>query len=56
MQAKIWEGVAAATTLGDTPVEYQLLCFGPLLAQDLGLLGSIESLCRLLRLPCLPHG
>lgn len=28
MQAKILEGVAAATTLHDTLVEYQLLCFG----------------------------
>jgi len=41
MQVKILEGVAAATTLGDTLVELQILCFGPLLAQGLGLLGSI---------------
>ena len=56
MQAKILEGVAAAKTIGDTLVEYQLLCFGPLTAQSLGLSGSIESLCGLLQLPHLCHG
>lgn len=28
VQAKILEGVAATTTLGDTLVEFQLLCLG----------------------------
>ena len=56
MQAKILEGVIAATTLGDTLVEYQLLCFGPLTAQVLGLSRRIESLCGLHRLSHLPHG
>jgi len=56
MHAKILEGVAAATTLGSTLVEYQLLCFGSFAAQGLGLLGSIDLLCRLLWLPHLPHG
>ena len=56
MQAKILEGVAAATTLDDTLVEFQLLCFGPLTAQALGLSRSIESLCGLLLLPHLPSG
>ena len=56
MQAKILEGIAAATTLGNTLVECQLLCFGSLTAQGLGLSGSIESLCKLLRLSHLPHG
>ena len=56
MQAKILEGVAAATTLGDTLVEYERLCFGLSTAQGLGPSGSFESLCGLLRLPHLPHG
>lgn len=56
MQVKILEGVAAATTLGETLVEFQLLCFGPLITQGLSLSRSIESLCELLRLPHLPHG
>jgi len=53
---KFWRVVVAATILGDTLVELQLLYFGSLLAQGLRLLGSIESLCRLLRLPHLSHG
>lgn len=56
MQANILEGVAVATTLGDTLVEYQCLCFGSFPVQGLGLLGSIDSLCRLLRPPHLPRG
>jgi len=47
MQAKILEGVATTTTLGDTLVEYQLLCFGSFVAKDLGVAGSIDSLCRI---------
>jgi len=53
MQAKILEGVG---TLGDTLVEYQLLYFGSFVVQGLGLSESIDSLCRLLWLPHLPHG
>jgi len=56
MKTKILEGVAVATTLGDTTVEYQLLCFGSFLAQGFGLSGSIDSLCRSLRLLHFPHG
>jgi len=56
MQAKIFEGVVAATTLGDTLVEYQLLYFGSFLEWGLGLSGCIDSLCRLHWLPHLPHG
>ena len=48
--------VVVATTLGNTLVELQLLCFGSFLAQGLDLLGIIKSLCGLLRLPYLPHG
>lgn len=56
MHAKIFEGVVAARTLCETLVELQILVFGPFTAQGPGLLGSIESLCGLLRLPHLPHG
>ena len=56
VQEKILEGIVSATTLGDTLVELQLLFFGSLLAQGLGILGSIESLRGLLRFPHLPHG
>lgn len=55
MQAKILEGVAVTTTLGDTLVELQILCFFSMKAQGLGLSRSIESLCGLLQLPHLPH-
>ena len=54
MQDKILEGDLAATTLGDALVGLQLLCFGSFLAQGLGLLGSIESLYKLLWFPHLP--
>jgi len=56
MQAKILEGVSAATTLGNTLVEIHILCFSSLTAQGLGLSRSIESLCGLPRLPHIPHG
>ena len=39
---KFWRLVVAATTLGDTLVELQLLYFGSLIAQGLGLSGSVE--------------
>ena len=53
---KFWRVVVAATTLGDTLLELQLLCFASLLAHGLGILGSIEMMCGLLHLPHLPHG
>ena len=53
---KFWTVVLAAKTLGDTLVELQLLYFGSLLAQGLGISGSIELLCTLLQLSHLPHG
>jgi len=56
MRAKILEGVAVTTTLGDTLVELQIFYFGSLIAWGLGLSGSIESMCGLLQLPHLPHG
>lgn len=56
MQAKIFECVAVATTLCNTLVELQLLYLGSMSAQGLGILGCIESLCRLLQFPHLPHG
>jgi len=56
MQGKNLDGVVAATTLGDTLVEYQLLCFISFATHGLCILGSIDSLCRLLWLPHLPHG
>jgi len=37
MRTKILEGVVDATTLGDTLVELQLLCFGSLTTQGLGI-------------------
>lgn len=49
---KFWRVPVAATTLGDTQIELQLLCFGSLLAHGLGLSRSIESHCGL---PQLPH-
>jgi len=42
MWSKILEGVAAATTLDYSLVEYQLLCFGSFTAQGLGLSGNID--------------
>jgi len=54
MQTKILEGVAAATTLGDTLVEYQLLYFCSFIVHGLGFSGSIDSLCGSLWLPHLP--
>lgn len=50
------EHVAATTTLGNTLVEYQLPYFDSFSAQVLGLSRSIDSLCKLLWLPHLPHG
>jgi len=49
-------GVAVATTLGDTLVKLQLLCFGSFIEQGLGLSGSIELLCGLLWFAHLLHG
>lgn len=51
MKAKIWKGVSNSTTLGDTLVEYQLLCFGSFIVQGLGLFVNIDSLCGSLWLP-----
>ena len=42
MQDKIFQAVAAVTTLGDTLVEFQILCFGSFTAQGLGPSRSIE--------------
>ena len=50
------EGVATATTLGDTLVEYELLYLSSLTAHGIGLSQSIESLCGLLWFPHLTHG
>lgn len=55
-RSTFWRVVVASTTLGDTMVELQLLYFGSLIAQALGLSRSIESLCLLLWPSHLPHG